>query len=169
MFKKVIISTVILFSTLTSAFAAELKVGIFDEQLVLSKVPQVNLIASNLQAKFKDRMDAAKALRDDGLKQQEAFQRDAMTMTEAQRIEKQRELQKLSNDLKINENNLKEDFQRARTEEVNKIRIKIQQTVAKLAAAENFDVILRIEAVAFRKETLDVSNKLITILSNPAG
>ncbi len=169
MFKKILLTAAIILSSVSSAFAAELKIGVVDENFVISKVPQVNLIASNLQAKFKDRMDEAKALRDDGLKQQEAFQRDAMTMTEAQRIEKQRELQKLSNDLQIKEKNLKEDFQRARNEEINKVRIKIQQTIDKLAKAEGFDLILRVEGTAYRKDSIDISNKIITILSNPAG
>ena len=169
MFKKILTSAAILFLAITSVNAADLKVGVFDEQLVLSKIPQVNLIQSNLQAKFKDRVDEAKTQRDQAIEQEKAFKRDAMTMTEAQRIAKQRELQKLGNDLKTNDANLKEDWQIARNEEVNKVRVKIQQTVSKLAKAEQFDLILRIEAVAFRKEAIDVSNKVITILSNPAG
>ncbi|MEP1743553.1 MAG: OmpH family outer membrane protein [Kangiellaceae bacterium] len=169
MFKKILLTAAIILSSITSAFAADLKIGVYDQNLVLSKVPQVNLISSKLQTQFKDRMDEAKALREDGLKQQEAFSRDAMTLTEAQRIEKQRELQKLSNDLKLKENNLREDIERARNDELKKVVVKIQQTIDKLAKAENYDLIIRVEAVSFHKNSFDISNKLITILSNPAG
>ena len=169
MFKKIMIVAAVLMSAIASTHAADMKVGVFDEQLVLSKIPQVNLIQANLQAKFKDRSDELKAIRETAKKQTDDYQRDAMTMTAAQRIDKEREIKKMRADYTLKENNLKEDFERAQQEEVRKIRIKIQQTVAKLAADEKYDVVLRREAVAFRKDTLDISNKLITILSNPAG
>ncbi|MBV1911131.1 MAG: OmpH family outer membrane protein [Kangiellaceae bacterium] len=169
MFKKLIITTVVLMSALTSAYAAEVKIGVFDMRQVISKVPQTNLIAAKLEASFKDRLDELKALRDDGLKQTEAYNRDAMTLTEVQRISKQRALQKLRTDIKIQEKNLEEDYQRAQSEEIKKIQIRILQSVEKLAKAENFDVILRRESVAYRKNALDISNKLITILSDPAA
>jgi len=78
-------------------------------------------------------------------------------------------LQKLSNDLKLKENNLREDIERARNDELKKVVVKIQQTIDKLAKAENYDLIIRVEAVSFHKNSFDISNKLITILSNPAG
>lgn len=168
MFKKEIF-TAILLSFASSAFAAELKMGIFDERLVLSKVPQLELIEAKLQKQFADRLDEIKALKDKGLAMQDQGKRDAMTMTEAQGIKLNRELAEISTDLQTKNKNLQEDFQRAKQAEVTKIRVKIQQTVTKIAADENFDVVLRIESVAFRKEAIDISNKVITVLSNPAG
>jgi outer membrane protein len=169
MFKKILLTAAIIFSSITGAVAADLKIGVYDQNLVLSKIPQVNLISSKLQTQFKDRMDEAKALREDGQKQQEAYKRDVMTLTEAQSIEKQRELQKLFTDLQTKEKNLREDIERARNEELKKVVIKVQQTIDKLAKAENYDLVIRVEAVSFHKNSFDISNKLITILSNPAG
>lgn len=169
MLKRILISATILMCALGNVYAADLKIGVFDEKLVLSKIPQVNLIESNLQSQFKDRSEELKALGNSAMKQQEDFRRDTMTMTDSQRIEKQREIQQLRSDYKLKESNLNDDFKRAQQEEVYKVRIKIQQTVDKLATAEKFDLILRTEAVAFRIEAMDISNKLITILSNPAG
>lgn len=169
MFKKVIFMATVILSFVSSVFAADLKIGIFDERLVLSKAPQLELIEAKLQKQFADRLGEIKALQEAGKSKQEQGQRDAVTMTEAQGIQLERELKELGAKLQTKNKNLQEDFQRAKQTEVTKIRVKIQQIVTKIASEENFDVVLRIESVAFRKEAIDISNKVITVLSNPAG
>ena len=169
MFKRVILTAVIVLSFVSSAFAADFKIGIFDERLVLSKAPQLELIDAKLQKQFADRLDEIKALQETGKAKQEQGQRDAVTMTEAQGITLDRELKEITANLQTKQKNLQEDFQRAKQTEVTKIRVKIQQIVSKIASGENYDVVLRIESVVFRKEAVDISNKVITVLSNPAG
>ncbi len=169
MFKRIIFIAAILLSPMTNAFAADLKIGIFDERLVLSKAPQLELIEAKLQKQFADRLEEIKLMKEKGLAKQEQGQRDAMTMTEEQSIQLNRELAEISSSLQAKNKNLQEDFQRAKQAEVTKVRVKIQQIVVKIAADENFDVVFRIETVAFRKEAIDISNKVITVLSNPAG
>ena len=169
MFKKVIFTATIILSFVSSAFAADIKIGVFDERLVVSKAPQLELIDAKLQKQFADRLDEIKALQDKGKTKQEQGQRDAVTMTEAQGIQLERELKEIGATLQTKNKNLQEDFQRAKQGELTKIRIKIQQIVTKIASEENFDVVLRIESVVFRKEAIDISDKVITVLSNPAG
>jgi len=169
MFKRVIFSLVILLVGTSSVFAADMKIGIFDERLVLSKAPQLELIETKLKKQFEDRINEIKALKDKGIAMQEKGKRDQVTMTEAEGIKLNRELSELSQSLKTKDKNLQEDFQRAKQEEVTKIRVKIQQIVTKIATDEKYDLIFRIESVAFRKEATDISNKVITVLSNPAG
>ena len=169
MFKKVIFTVIIVLSFVSSAFAADLKIGVFDERLVLSKAPQMELIDAKLQKQFADRLDEIKALQENGKAKQDQGKRDAVTMTEAQGIQLDRELKEIGAALQTKNKNLQEDFQRAKQTEVTKIRVKIQQIVSKIASDENFDVVLRIETVVYRKEAIDISNKVITVLSNPAG
>lgn len=175
MFKNVIFSLVsllvgtsLLVST-SSVNAADMKIGIINERLVLSKAPQLELVESKLKKQFEDRINEIKALKEKGVAMQEKGQRDAVTMTEAEGIKLNRELADLSQSLKSKDKNLQEDFQRAKREELQKVQVKIQQIVNKIAKEEKFDLIFRIESVAFRKEATDISNKVITILSNPAG
>ena len=169
MFKRVILTATIVLSFVSNAFAAELKIGVFDERLVLSKAPQLELIDAKLQKQFADRLDEIKTLQETGKAKQEQGQRDAVTMTEAQGIQLERELKEIGAKLQTKNKNLQEDFQRAKQTEVTKVRVKVQQIVSKIASAENFDIVLRIESVAYRKEAVDISNKIITVLSNPAG
>jgi len=169
MLKKIGISLVVLLSFATSAIAADLKIGVINVGLVLNKIPQTELIDSRVQAQFKDRIDEIKKLVDDFKKKQEGFQRDAMTMTESQGINAKRLLTQLSTDIKSKQQNLKEDFQRARQAEVNKVLQKILVTVNKLAVDEKFDVILKSDSIVFRAKATDISDKVISKLSDPAG
>ncbi len=169
MFKKIGFSLVVLLSFATSAIAADLKVGVINVGLVLNKIPQTELIESKVQAQFKDRIDEVKKLVEEFKKKQEGFQRDAMTMTETQGINANRELAKLSTDIKSKQQNLKEDFQRAKQAEVNKVLQKIQAALNKLAVDEKYDLILKSESIVFRTKAIDISDKVISKLSDPAG
>jgi len=175
MLKKVIFSLVSLLAgvsllvSTSSVNAADMKIGIINERLVLSKAPQLELVESKLKKQFEDRINEIKTLKEKGVAMQEKGQRDAVTMTEAEGIKLNRELADLSQSLKSKDKNLQEDFQRAKREELQKIQVKVQQIISKIAKEEKYDLILRIESVAFRKEATDISNKVITILSNPAG
>ncbi len=169
MFKKIIFSTAILLGFVSSVFSADLKVAVFDERLILSKIPQVELINAKLQKQFEDRMSELKALQEKGTKLRDQGTRDAVTMTQAQKIQLQRDLEGIGADLAAKDKNLKEDLQRANQLEIQKIRIKVQQTVNKIAVDEKYDLVLRVESTAYHAEALNISNKVITILSNPAG
>jgi len=169
MFKKIVFSVVVLIASISSLNAAETKIGVFNERLVLSKIPQMDLIDAKLKKQFSDQQNELQALQAKGLEMQKSGERDAMTMTEAQKIKLQRDLADISAEYNSKAKNLKEDAQRANQEEIKKIRIKVQQTVVKIAEAEGFDLILRFESTAYNKNALDISNKIITILSNPAG
>ncbi len=169
MFKKIMISLVLLFTFATSTFAAELKIGIINTRLVVSKIPQTELVDSKVQAQLKDRIDEVKKLVNEFKKKEEGYKRDAMTMTESQGIEANRVLEKMVTEIKSKQKNLKEDAQRARQAEMNKIFQKIQATLNKLAADEKYDVILNSDAVVFRNKAIDISDKVISILSDPAG
>jgi len=169
MFKKIVLSFVVLLSFATSVIAADLKIGVINVGLVLNKIPQTELIDSKVQAQFKDRIDEVKKLIEEFKKKQDAFQRDAMTMTETQGIIAKREISKLSTDIKSKQQNLNEDFQRARQAEVNKVLQKIQATLNILANEEKYDVILKSESIVFRAKAIDISDKIISKLSDPAG
>lgn len=169
MLKKILVSVVILLSVTSSAFAADVKIGVFNERLVISKIPQAELIEARLKKQFSDRIAELTKIREKGIAIQEKGQRDSMTMTEAQKLKLQRELTDIGSQLQAKDKNLKEDYQRANQQEIQAIRMKVQQTVKELAENEGFDLILRVESVAYTKNALDVSNKIITILSTPAG
>ena len=153
----------------TNVMAADLKIGFVDLQKVFSEAPQRIIIVDKIKKQFADKSNELKSLGEKIEKKRTDAQRDAMTMTEEQKISTQRDLQDMATKAQTIQKNLQEDFQRAQQAEGQKLQVKINETIQKIARAEKFDLILRSESLAFGITTLDISNKVITILSNPAG
>ncbi len=169
MFKKIVFVVISLGLSIASASAVDLKIGTVDLQKVFAGAPQRTIIVDKIKKQFEDKSNALKALGEKIEKKRTDAQRDAVTMTQEQKIDAQRELQEMATKAQTMQKNLQEDFQRAQQAEGQKLQEKINQTIQKIAKAEGFDLILRSETVAFQTGALDISNKVITILSNPAG
>lgn len=168
MLKKIFVAAALMF-TMGSLSAADIKIGVIDMQFVLSKAPQVKTINENVQKQFKERYDALAAMQKKGTDLQEKVKRDAMTLTNVQKLEINRELQELDSDFKMKQTFLQEDINIANKQEQVKVMRKIQQAIAKVAADENFDLILKTDAAVHASSAINISDKVITIISNPAG
>jgi len=169
MFKKIIFVLILISLSMTSVIAAELKIGTVDLQRVFAGAPQRTIIVDKIKKQFEDKSNELKSLGEKIDKKRTDAQRDAVTMTQEQKIAIQRELQEMATKAQTMQKNLQEDFQRAQQMEGQKLQEKINQTIQKVAKSEKFDLILRSETIAFQTGTLDITNKVITILSNPAG
>ena len=60
MLKKSVLAIAIMLSTFSSAFAAEMKIGIYNHRFVLNKAPQVEAIQDKLTKQFADRITELK-------------------------------------------------------------------------------------------------------------
>jgi outer membrane protein len=168
MFKKIIVTLAILLST-TGLSAADMKIGVVDVKLVLSKAPQMKAIGDRVQAQYKSQVDALSALQKKGLGIQEKLKRDALTLTNQQKVDMQRELQTIDNDLKLKQGFLQQDMKMASAKEQNAFLKKIDDAIKKIAKEGGFDMILNREAVPFVDAKHDISDKVIKIISNPAS
>ena len=169
MLKKIIFVLVSVCLSMASVSAAELKIGTVDVQKVFAGAPQRTIIVDKIKKQFEDKSNELKLLGEKIDKKRTDAQRDAVTMTQEQKIAVQRELQEMATKAQTMQKNLQEDFQRAQQMEGQKLQEKINQTIQKIAKAEEFDLILRSETIAFQTRALDITNKVITVLSNPAG
>jgi outer membrane protein len=149
--------------------AAEMKIGVVDVQYVLSKAPQVKAIGEKVQKQFKERYDALGALQKKGAELQEKAKRDEMTLTMIQKMDIKRELQALDADFKLKQTFLQEDLNIANQQEQAKVMRKIQQAITKVATDDKFDLVLKTEAAAYATSSINISDKVIAIISNPAG
>ena len=168
MFKKFLVVTALIFTT-GSLAAAEIKIGVVDIQAVISKAPQIKSINEKIQAQFKDRQEALRAMDKKGQSLKEKLKRDEMTLTMAQKLEIQRELQELDSKFELKKKFLLEDINIANKQEQGKIMRKIQQAISKVAADDKFDLIINAEASVYANPAINISDKVITIISNPAG
>jgi len=169
MFKKIVCSVVLLMASVTCASAAELKIGMVNVNLVMSKSPQVEAIRGKLQAQFADQLSELKKMAEDLQAKDETLKRDALTMTEDQRISASRELQSIQTSAQMKQKQLQEDQKRAQQKELRVVEGTVQKAINEIATAEGFDLILRVEVALFATKALDISDKVIAKISDPAG
>ena len=169
MFKKMVCSVFLIMVSVTSLSAAELKIGVVDFNLVMSKSPQVETIRGKLQAQFADQLSELKKMSEDLQAKDEALKTNALTMTEEQRINASREIETIQTSFQLKQKQFQDDQKRAQQKEIRLVQGIVVKAINEIAAAESFDLILRAEAAIFVSKAQNISDKVITKISDPAG
>ncbi len=169
MLRKSIISAIIFIASVGAVNAADVKVGIVDMQEIGRKLPQLQNINKKVVDQFNERREQLEQLVKKSEEIQEKVKRDAMTLTNQQKLQYRRELQALKAEYELKEGFFNEDIQAANNIEQAKVMQKINDAISKVAKDEKFDLVLRKNSAHFFKESFDVTEKVIKILSNPAG
>jgi len=168
MFKKILVAAVFVIAN-SAVSAADIKVGVVDMSAVEKSSPQIKTISDKLKQRFKDKQDELVAINKKMQDMAEKAQKEEMTMTFAQKLKVSRDLKALEADLKMKKAFLDEDVSFAQKQEVQNIRVKIQQAVQKVAADGKFDLILHKQGTLYAGPSVDITDKVIAIVSNPAG
>ncbi|TQV86636.1 OmpH family outer membrane protein [Aliikangiella coralliicola] len=168
MFKKFLIAATLIL-TAGSLSAADLKIGVVDIQAVLQQAPQLKTVGESIQKKFKEQQDELAALRKKGTDLQEKAKRDAMTMTNPEKLKIQRELQSLDAEFELKQKFLEEDVSFTSKQERAKIMQRIMQAVKKVSEEEKFDLVVRSDVALHASSAINITNKVIALVSNPAG
>jgi len=148
-----------------NALAAELKIGVVDARAILDKAPQAEMARKRMDEEFAPRdqklVEAQKSLR--SLEQQLASEGDMMS--ESQRRILERDIIAKRRELRRSAEELREDINIRRNEELNKLQKEIIEAIASLAKEENFDIILNHTAAVYWSERVDLTEKVLQRLA----
>ena len=143
--------------------AQELKIGFVSTERVFREAPPAVKAMKKLEKEFAPRdqeiQKASKQTRD----LQTQLEKEAMTMSETQRREREQELGRLTRDLQRMQREFREDLNLRKNEELAVVLQRANQVIQQIAEAEKFDLILQ-EAV-FRSPRIDITDKVIKALS----
>ena len=145
----------------SSAAMAEQKIGVVSVEAVFQQMPQAVGIAQTIAAEFKDQVDEVERLKKDIEYQINKRQREAATMSEAQIKELEDKIIELRNDYASKAQPLQQSIQRRQAEERNKLLGLIQQSIQKVAADGNFDLVLGGNSAVFAKPEFDLSQQVL--------
>lgn len=147
--------------------AADLQIGVVNVRAVASQAPQRESISNALQQEFKERGDALKALEEEIKGMQTKGQADELTMSEQQKTELIRSIQAKASDFQLKQKAFQEDFKRRSGEEQQNLLVLIKKAIDQVALQESFDIILQSESVAYISERVDITSKVINLMSDP--
>lgn len=140
---------------------AEIKVGVVDVPLVLSKLPQKDEIGERLKKEFADRVQKVEKLRKDLETLDAKLQKDGALMSETEQSEQVRKLKSLQAQLQIEGQSLEDDSRRRQAEERNALLQKVKVAIDAVAAREGYDIIMQGGGVVYAKPNMDLSEKVI--------
>ena len=148
-----------------SIVSAEVKIGFVEIQKILKGAPQTVAANKKLEKEFTKRTAKLKKVVEKINAKETAFKKDSMTMSEADRIKKQKEIQGLKIDAQRTEREVREDIDLRRREEIAKVQKQVNIAVEKVAKEQNYDLVLY-QGVAYAGKKVDITDIVIKALGS---
>ncbi|WP_371189020.1 OmpH family outer membrane protein [Thalassotalea maritima] len=145
----------------SSVNAAEQKIGVVNVQQVVAQLPQMADIQAKITSEFKDQVDGLKKLEGDIKYKLEKRQRDEAILSKKEIEALEKEIVELRQQYAGQAQPLQQQLKRREQEEQQKILMLVKDAVDAVAAKEGYDLIIQQSAVAFSKQDLDISAKVV--------
>ena len=149
------------------AQAQEFKAGFVNTDRVFREANSAKAAQAKLEQEFakreKELVDQGNALKS----ATDKFEREAPTLSESQRAQKQRALADQDRDFQRKRREFQEDLSSRKSEELATVLDRANKVVKQVAEAEKYDVILQ-EAVYINPK-LDITDKVIKALNGASG
>ncbi|MBV8466322.1 MAG: OmpH family outer membrane protein [Burkholderiales bacterium] len=141
-----------------------MKIGYVNLDRILRESAPAVKATKKLEKEFASRESDLKKLTDQVRSQQAELDKGGLTMPEADRRNKERELVKDQQDLSRMQREFREDLNNRRNEELSGIQERVYNTIQQIAANEKYDAILQ-EALYINPK-LDITDKVLKALSD---
>jgi len=160
--------SVILFSLSASGFAqADGKIGYVNIDRILRDAAPAQRAQKKIEAEFSKRDLEMQKLAEQLKRLQEQLEKNAITMSETDRRNKEREFSDLNKDFQKRQRDFRDDLNARRQEELQTVLERANRMVKQIAEQEKYDIIFQ-EAV-WSSPRIDITDKVIRALDDGAG
>jgi outer membrane protein len=150
--------------TATVASAAELKIGVVNQERLLRESAPAKRSQGRLDKEFAARRAELDRMQKQGRDLETSLQKEGVTMPEADRAAKERQIAQLTRDFQRMQREIREDRTLRQNEELASIQELAQKAISEIADKEKFDLILQ-DAV-FVSPRIDITDKVIKALAD---
>ena len=140
------------------------KIGFVNTERVFREAAPAKRAQQALEREFSTRNAELGRIEKQGRDLQTELERENVTMPEAQRREKERQLADVSRNFQRLQREIREDLNLRRNEELAKVQERATRVINQIAEQEKFDLILQ-EAV-FASGRIDITDKVIKALAD---
>jgi outer membrane protein len=152
--------------SMTTPFAADLKIGFVNGQRVVKESPQAVKAKQKIEKEFERRDQELRQISKQLQSMQENLEKNGVTMAEGERRSKDREFNELNREFQRKQREFREDLNLRQNEEMAAIFERANKVIRQIAEAEKFDLIVQ-EAVYFSPR-IDITEKVIKALGDGA-
>jgi outer membrane protein len=147
---------------------AELKIGVVDYGKLMEESPQAKTVVEAIRTEFTPRQRDLQNQQQTLKAKEDKLQKDGATMTEDQRARSEKELRDSYRDLSRKQQEVQDDFNARRNEEMSRLQRILIDEVRVYAKAQNFDLVIA-DGVIYSTPTLDITPAILTALQSHAG
>lgn len=147
----------------TAEAAAGSRIGFVNTDRLFSETASAQSAQNKLKQEFSGRERQLQAQGESLKKAMTQFEKEAPRLSEAQRVERQRQLLAQDADFQQKRREFQEDLNNRKNEELQQLLDRANRVVIQIAKAEHYDVILQ-EAV-YVDRRLDITDKVIAALN----
>jgi len=140
------------------------KIGFVNTERVFREAAPAKRAQQKLEREFAARNAELAKLEKQGRDLQTDLERENVTLPEAQRREKERQLADISRDFQRKQREIREDLNLRRNEELARVQERATRVINQIAEQEKFDLIIQ-EAV-FASSRIDITEKVIKALAD---
>lgn len=141
-----------------------LKVGFVSIERILREATPAKKALQKLEKEFQSRDAEVQKLAKQAKDLQAVLEKEAVTMTESDRRNKEAELGRLNRDLQRMQREFREDLNTRKNEELSQVIERANKVVQQIAETEKYDLILQ-EAV-YRSPRIDITDKVLKALGD---
>lgn len=164
--KKVVVLSLVagLFLGMGSAGATEFKIGFVNtERLFREAAPAVRAL-KKIEKEFASRDQELQKLAKQARDLQASLEKEGLTLSEADRRNKEQDLARLNRDFQRLQREFREDLNLRKNEELAGVLERANKVIQSIAEAEKYDLILQ-EAV-YKSARIDITDKVLKALAD---
>jgi outer membrane protein len=148
-----------------AAAAADYKIGFVNTERLFREAAPAKRAQQKLEKEFAVRDADIQKLTKQVRDLQASLEKDGVTMSEAERRNKERDLANLSRDLQRSQREFREDLNLRRNDELASVQERANKVIQQIAEAEKFDLILQ-DPVVFASQKIDITEKVVKALAD---
>jgi len=159
-----ILSAVILLAAAPAVGLAQTKIGFVNTERILRDSAAAARATKRLETEFAKKQQDIKQLADQLKRLQSDLERDAVTMSESQRREKERQYNEMSRELQRRDRDFRDEVNQRRNEEMAQLLDQANRVIRQIAESENYDAIL--QDGVYVNPRVDITDKVIKALDS---
>jgi len=139
---------------------AETKIGFVNMVELMEKSPQAEAARKELESEFSNRDKKLTAVRDEVLKLEETLKNDGPIMSDKNRGVLEKKILNRKREYNRQQDELREDFNIRRNEELGKLQKKVHEIIVIVAKAENYDLVVT-QPVLYASERIELTARVL--------
>ena len=143
--------------------AADLKSGYVQVDKILQEAPQTAESSKKLEKEFAPRTQELERMQKQIKDIETSLDKDALTMSETDRKNKERDSSNLKIDFQRKQRELREDINLRKNEELASLQDRINKAVTSVSESEGYDLVVY-GGVAYANKKIDITDKVLKSL-----